>query len=301
MSNSQRLYHTVTRVIGSQCSTRRITQTRNIAWFIVGLVLAAQCQLTQIAPHLPWEGNRDSIVPRLRRVLMNQRLAVRTLDGPTVGYLLHWLNTGQPLILVIDRTTLRDELNLVLIGVAFRGRVLPLVWKVQQKQGSFHLRSVHAALRFMAAWTRATAAIWLVGDREFQDVLLPTFVRDTWHWPFVQRIDQTLWSSPRGHRAFKLNTSGLHPGQFRAFGRGGITRQQFGWVELIGYWPAGEDEPWYLISDRTLGRRAGRSYRRRFAIEALFRDFKSHGGEWEASRIRQPARLERLLFIRAFA
>ncbi len=43
MSNSRRLYHTVTRVIVSQCSTLRLTQTRNLAWFIVGVVLAAQC------------------------------------------------------------------------------------------------------------------------------------------------------------------------------------------------------------------------------------------------------------------
>jgi hypothetical protein len=301
MSNSQRLYHSVTRAILSQCPTLRITQARNLAWFVAGLVLAAHCQLTQIAPHLPWDGNRDSIVQRLRRVLMNQRLAVRTLYGPTVGYVLQWLNTGQPLVLVIDRTTIQDKLNILLIGVAFRGRVLPLVWKVQHKQGSFQLRYVQAALRFIASWAPASAAIWVVGDREFQDVLLQTFVRDTLHWHFVQRVDQNLWIYPRGRCAFKLNTSGLRPGQLRSFGRVCITRQRFGWVELIGYWQPGEDEPWYLISDRTLGRQAVRIYQRRFAIEAMFRDFKSHGWELEASRIRVPVRLERLLLIIAFA
>jgi hypothetical protein len=301
MSNSQRLYHTVTRAILSQCPIPRISQTRNLAWFIVGVVLAAHCQLTRIAPHLPWDGNRDSIVQRLQRVLMNQRLAVRTLYGPTVGSVLHWLNRGQPIVLVIDRTTLKDELNILFIGVAFRGRVLPLVWKVQHKQGSFQLRYVQAALRFIADWAPASAAIWVVGDREFQDVLLQTFVRDTLHWHFVQRVDQNLWIAPRGRRAFKLNTSGLRPGQFRSFGRVCITRQRFGWVELIGYWQAGEDEPLYLISDRTLGRCAVRIYQRRFAIEAMFRDFKSHGWELEASRIRQPARFERLLLIMALA
>jgi|DewCreStandDraft_4_1066084.scaffolds.fasta_scaffold112177_1 hypothetical protein len=301
MSNSQRLYHTVTRAILAHCPTARITQTRNLAWFIVGLVVAAHCQLTQIAPHLPWAGNRDSLVQRLRRVLMNQRLAVRTLYGPTVGYILRWLNSGQPLILVIDRTTIKAELNILLIGVAFRGRVLPLAWKVQRKQGTFQLRYVQAALRFIASWAPAAAAIWLVGDREFQDVALQTFVRDTLHWHFVQRIDQNLWIYPRGRRAFKLNTSGLRPGQFRSFGRVCITRQHFGWVELIGYWRPGEDEPWYLISDRTLGRQAIRIYRRRFAIEAMFRDFKSHGWNLEASGLRHPARFERLLLVIAFA
>jgi hypothetical protein len=175
-----------------------------LAWFIVGVVLAAHCQLTRVAPYVPWDGNRDSIVQRLRRGLLNQRLAVRTVYGPTVGYLLHWLNTGPPIVLVIDRTTLGDALNIWLIGIAFRGRVLPLVWKVQHKPGSFPLRYVQAALRFIAHWAPASAAIWVVGDREFQDVLLQAFVRDTLHWHFVQRVDQTLSIYPRGHRAFKL-------------------------------------------------------------------------------------------------
>ncbi len=301
MSNSQRLYHTVIRAIGSTCPTQRITQARNLAWFIVGIVVAAHCQLTQIAPHVPWDGNRDSIIQRLRRVLMNPRLTVRTLYGPTVGYVLRWLTTGRPLILVIDRTTIRADLNILLIGVAFRGRVLPLVWKVQQKQGSFQLRYVQAALRFIAWWTPARAAMWVVGDREFQDVALQIFVRDTLHWHFVQRVDQNLWIYPRGRRAFKLNTCGLQPGQFRSFGRVRITRQRFGWVELIGYWQPAEDEPWYLISDRTLGRQAVGVYRRRFWIEEMFRDFKSHGWDLEASRLRSPARLERLLLIIALA
>ena len=37
MSNSQQRYHTVTRVILSQCPPPRITQTRDSAWFIMGV------------------------------------------------------------------------------------------------------------------------------------------------------------------------------------------------------------------------------------------------------------------------
>ncbi len=79
MSNSQRVYHTVLRSILPNCPTRRMTPTRNWAWFITGLFVAAHCPLTRIAAHLPWDGDRDSIIQRLRRVLMNARLNVRQL------------------------------------------------------------------------------------------------------------------------------------------------------------------------------------------------------------------------------
>lgn len=302
MSNSQRVYHTVLRSILPNCPTHRITQTHNLAWLITGLFVAAHCQLTRIAPHLPWDGERDSIIQRLRRVLMNPRLDVRTLYGPTVGYLLHWLNNRERIILVIDRTTIGNALNILVVGIAFRGRVLPLAWKVQKKQGSFQLCYVQAALRFVARWMPAsTHQIWVVGDREYQDVVFQKFVRDTLHWHFVQRLDQSTWIFPSRRRAFKLKSSGLRRGEFRSFGQVQVTHQRFGWVELVGYWESDEDEPWYLISAVKLGREAVVIYRHRFWIEEMFRDFKSYGWNLEASGIQTPSRFERLLLAMALA
>lgn len=141
MSNSQRVYHTVLRSILPTGPTKRITQPSNPAWFIIGLFVAA---------HRSWDGDHDSLVQRLRRVLMNPRLNVRTPSRPTIGYLLLWLNHQERIILVIDRTTIANMLKILVIGIAFRGRVLPLVWKMQKKQGPFQLRYVQAALRFVA-------------------------------------------------------------------------------------------------------------------------------------------------------
>jgi hypothetical protein len=50
------------------------------------VIVSAQCQLTGIARHVLWDGYCESAIQRLRRVLMNLRLAVRTLYGPTVAY-----------------------------------------------------------------------------------------------------------------------------------------------------------------------------------------------------------------------
>lgn len=134
--------YTVSRAIVPNCPTPRVTQARNLAWFITGLIVAAHCQLTCIARHMLWDSQRDSVVQRLRRVLMNARLEVRTLYGPTVGYLLCWLNNAEGVILVIDRTMIGEALNILMVSVAFRGRTLPLAWKVQKKQGTCQLRYV---------------------------------------------------------------------------------------------------------------------------------------------------------------
>jgi hypothetical protein len=72
-------------------------------------------------------------------------------------------------------------------------------------------------------------------------------------------------------------------------------------VELIGYWAPGEDEPWYLISDITLGREAGQIYARRFWIEEMFRNFKSQGWDLKTSGLETPGRFERLLLVMALA
>jgi len=86
MSNSQPVYHIVSRSIVPNCPTQRVTQACNLAWFITGVIVSAQCQLTGIARHVLWDGYCESAIQRLRRVLTNLRLTVRTLYGPTVAY-----------------------------------------------------------------------------------------------------------------------------------------------------------------------------------------------------------------------
>jgi hypothetical protein len=113
---------------------------------------------------------------------------------------LEGLSQARDITLVIDRTMIKNRLNVLMVSVAVHHRVLPLVWKVQKKQGSFQLRYVQAALRFVVAWAPWKAHIWVVGDREFQDVAFQTFVRDEMGWQFVQRLDQSTELPARAMR-----------------------------------------------------------------------------------------------------
>jgi hypothetical protein len=67
------------------------------------------------------------------------------------------------------------------------------------------------------------------------------------------------------------------------------------------HWPAADDQPCLLLTDIPPKHLPGNLYALRTWIECGFKDLKRGGFRWEQSKITNPARLERLLFILALA
>src|SRR5947209_3307979 len=63
------------------------------------------------------------------------------------------------------------------------------------------------------------------------------------------------------------------------FGRGAV------WAHVAAVWRRGHQERWLLVSSLDLGVGLAELYARRMHVEALFRDTKSGGFEWELSRV----------------
>ncbi len=66
-------------------------------------------------------------------------------------------------------------------------------------------------------------------------------------------------------------------------------------VFLVMHGGRGEDEPWYLIASRPVGRQTLRHYRVRMWTEALYGDLKGHGFDLEATHLDDVGRLSRLV------
>lgn len=271
-----------------------MTQVRNLAWLTVLLYVAGSCHLTRLAARWPIAGSRDSRVQRLRRFLMNSRVSISEWYAPTAQAILVGLGAGQ-IVLIVDRTTLGNRLNILTLSVAYHGRSLPLGWKAFKKAGQFRRGHVVALLRFVKHLAPARASIWVVADREFQDVALQAVIEQELGWHYVQRITHNLWLYPRRRPAFRPGHLGLRPGQRQIVPHVRVTRQQEGPTCFIAYRAKHEDEPWYLISDQPVDRRTLTRYARRFWVEPTYRDYKSHGWDIEASRLTNPQRFERFL------
>jgi hypothetical protein len=303
MSHSQQLYHTVFGRLREGMPRQRITRTRNVALVVTALYLAASCALTRIADHLLVSGCKDSRVQRVRRLLMNPRLAVRACYQSTVMAILRHMGTAR-IVLILDRTTLGNWLNILTVSVAYRGRALPLAWRVCKKQGQFRYWHIAALLRWVKACMPGTVEarkVWVVGDREFQDVALQTLIEHDLGWHYVQRITQNLWLWPQDKPPLKPSQVAVQPGQLYELAHVRVTQKHAGPAHFVAYWAVGEPEPWYLLSDQPNSLQTLHVYRRRFWTEPMYRDFKSFGWQLEASRLRDPKRLERLLLGIALA
>lgn len=293
MPHNLRLYHKICRQL-VQWRDERITRIRNMALLITGLALGLGIHMSDIVSEWPVAGREPSLVNRLRRFLSNSAVHVQAWYRPVAEHLLAPF-AGQRIRLVVDVTKLGFDQRLMVIGIAYRKRTLPLVWEVYPGgRGHTTVQEQKRLFRAVAQLIPQNCEVWVLADTEFQHVpLLRWFQRRAWHFVIRQRGSVKVYR--QGHGWQKINTLALEEGETRVIGWVRLTeKHNAGWFWLILHWKTGEDEPWYLISDRSGQRDLIRLYGVRMWIEEMYGDMKGHGFDLEATHLRDLDRLSRL-------
>jgi hypothetical protein len=273
----------------------RITRLRNMALLMIGLHWSGSVQLGLIVRKWPIAGKLPSLVNRLWRFLSNPGIEPRVWYRPIAQQLIRSFG-GRRLQLVIDCTKVGFNYRLMTVGLAYKKRVLPLVWRLHRGQkGHTTAASQVALFRVVQPWLPQRAQVWVVGDSGFQSVPLLRWLHRQ-GWLFVIRQQGRIKVRPSGQTWLKLNELALQPGQTRYLGWGRLTeKHDAGWFWLIVHWARGEDDPWYLIANTAGRRRLIRCYKRRMGIEELYGDLKGHGFDLEATHLKDPDRIDRLI------
>lgn len=292
--NNLQYYYKVQEYLRQWLPSERITRIRNMALLIIGLHLSGAIHLSLIVRKWPVEGKDPSLVNRLWRFLNNPRVKVRQWYEPLVAEVLQGL-VGQRIRLVIDCTKVGFNYRLMTIGLAYKRRTLPLAWSVHQGSKGHTAATAQLKLfKYVARLLPKRAEIWVLGDTEFQTIPLLTWLHQQ-GWYFVIRQQgkhKVRWS---GQSWIKINQLALQPGQTRYIGWVRLTQKHdAGWFWLILHWEKGEDEPWYLVSNRAGQRTLIRLYRTRMWIEEMYGDLKGHGFDLEATHLDDPDRISRL-------
>ena len=190
--------------------------------------------------------------------------------------LVNWDRVELPLSM--GRTDIENRCSILLVGLCFKKRVVPLAWLVLP----FGTTSTEVQIALLESIRpllpdSEKVRITLFADCEFRAVDLPKYCRKNhWHWQVDVKSD-TYYRS-KNDKWQKLST--LKPKKGKRLYLQNIYLSKphnFGLVNLIIEWPPNKDHPRYIMLDQKANRDAWRRGRKRFWIEPTFRDWKNNG------------------------
>jgi len=263
-----------------------------LSLLVTGLIHAQSAAPARIAAALHRLGLSQAQLPsierRLRRIQNDPELTAALCFHP---FARQHLRASQPaqLVLILDPTTQADRVVLLTASVWYRGRALPLAWAAWPANtplcGARFWARVAALLAVVAALVPAGVPVTWLADRAFGTPQF-TDLLQAYGWHYVVRVqDQTRYRDPQG-REGRLAHLVRQPGQ-RAKLRGQVFKKS-GWRQASGvvYWGRRHRGPLCLVSDLPAQWNLLALYRRRYPIEASFRDYKSAGWRWEQGQVR---------------
>jgi hypothetical protein len=304
MSDTYRRYRAIKDALLQSFPVRPTGHTERhvntLAALICGIAGSRHTQTPKIADQAPGgTAQRESLIKRFRRWCANAAITLDAYFLPVAEAVLANL-AQQPLVLIMDGSTVGRGCSALLLSVVYHGRALPLAWTVVQGAKGHFPASAHLALLAQVhALVPEGATVIFLGDGEFDGTELQATIT-SYGWAYVCRTAQNMVLVSEGEL--------LHFGDL-ALGRGEVlglpdtqvTLEQYGPVLAIAWWEAEHVEPLYLVSNMEVVDEACYWYRKRFQIETFFSDQKSRGFQVHKSQLRDPQRLARLLIAACLA
>ena len=278
-------------------------QQSNLALFSLGVIESESSQQRKIAKAVV-EGERvESVMRRLRRFIANDSLALQTCFTQWTRWVMQAL-VGCEVHLLVDETKLADRLGVMVVGLAWEGRCIPLAWRCYRANSAEdypaegQVEMIVDLLRQVKAGMPDDQSALVMADRGIgTSPELCRAIDEELNWRYLFRVtsQSKIVTDDGNHTIAEM----VQPGEiWTAEGR--IFKQR---GQLPGYahalWSDGYDEPWALVSND--GNLTGYEYAERNWEEQGFRDLKSHGWQWEASGVTDPQHMDILMLILAVA
>lgn len=303
MSDTYRRYDAIKRAL-EQCfpplTGHRVQHFNTLIALICGIVGSRHTHQPKIAGHAPnGRAKLESQVMRFRRWLNNIEVTWELWMLPVAQALLAAL-AHQPLVLVMDASTVGRGCLALMISVLYGRRALPLAWTVVPRPKGQLPQEVHRTLLAQVqAIMPPEAHVIFVGDGEFDGTDLQADLQQA-GWHYVCRTASNLLVTAF-ERQFPMNAVPLQPGQAWEIPDALITAQGYGPVTVLLVWEEGYEHPLYLLTNLQDPHQALAYYRQRPHIETFFSDQKSRGFHLAHSHLSDPQRLHRLLIASCLA
>ena len=268
-----------------------------LAKFVVALIRVKTVNLSEVASAFAGRARPESSYKRIQRFLRSFELPYAALALA----LLRQAGAPAPFVVTLDRTEWQLGsvwLNVMVVGVAYQGVALPVLWTVLPKKGcASSVEKVEMVGRFVRL-CGAESIAFLAADREFADRELFRYLR-AHVIDFRIRVKRnTLVRNGRGEvvqawRLFRSQRTGVGtplPGLRQCWGME---------LHLTGLRLATGE--YVIVAAPHVAAAALSDYSRRWEIETLFGCLKSRGFRLEETHVTDPERLEKLMALLALS
>jgi hypothetical protein len=269
---------------------------RLMAHVVVALIQVRSVNLTDIALAFSTPVQSASVYKRLQRFLRHYRLDF----NQWARLVTRWLDLDERWLLCLDRTTWqfgRYPINILVLGVAYRGVTVPLFWTLLDKKGNSSTAERIALIeRFLEVFPVERIQC-LTADREFRGQAWLRFL-DQRGFVFRLRLpNHTRTTNKQGYlrlpvqRLFALRvreTMVLNP-----------PRPIWGMKVYLACIRLESEHA--IIATNQAPETALADYLHRWSIETLFACLKTRGFNLEDTHLRHRERIERLLALLVLA
>lgn len=300
---TSRLYNQLQTLLGQPITWADQRHLQTLIWMVIG-VICAEC--VSLPKWTIYSRTRavfaQSHQRRFSRWLHNPRINVHKLYSPLIQKALATWESST-ITLIQDTSMLWDEYCLIRLSVQYRGRAVPLVWRViRHRSSSVQFHVYQAMLNRAAKLVPAGVSVCFLADRGFADVQLMRYLRDQLHWNFRIRVKNSTWIHRPGIGWKQLNQYHLAAGEVLLLQGVSLTKSQpLGALNLaLGRDPLSQQQ-WLVVTNQPATLQTFREYGERFQIEEELLDEKSNGFQLERSEVRSVIALSRLCFVLAVA
>jgi hypothetical protein len=277
-------------------------QVTNVALLSYGVIRAESCQQSQVARQVSCGEQVESACRRWRRFLDNGNFPLQAFVRDWIQWVAQAVNSSEWTLLV-DETKIQDRVAVMVVGLAWENRCLPLVWRAypaNSREGypaEGQVKMIESLLKQVQAALPTHIQVLVLADRGIGTS--PDLCRavEGLGWQYLFRVTcQTKIVAEVGEFtiAQQVKAGEIWAMEGKIFKKRGQIP-----AHARALWSLGYDEPWALVTNDA--RLTGHEYARRNWQEQSFRDLKSGGWQWGDSRIRQADHMERLLVLLVLA
>ena len=269
----------------------------NMRVFSQGVVRAQSSQIRKIAGATV--GRAESQRRRLQRFLQQEH-KLKLFFQYWTKTLLASLKLKE-MVLVVDETKLKAQLGVMVVGLIYKARCIPLAWRIYRANSASaypqegQARMIIRLLKQVRAGVSQSVRVRVLADRGIGTS--PLLMRGimAMGWQFLFRVTKQSKILLETGEAVCFYEQVQQPGQ--SYQASGLVFKKRGHIpaHVRVLWRSDGQEPWALVTNDP--QLSGWEYAQRMWIEEAFRDLKSHGWDVEQACLTSPERMSRLWMI----